>query len=579
MKLISKNKYFNITYGILLNLIFLIVCLIFVEQQYDMPDTSQYPVFISNGYYTFGFLNYFFCVICGALEVLIYPINAYLVLQVVFSFFALTAISVVFLQKYNLSAATFAIALLNSCYSIFQYTSISFTIYPALLGVAGILCIIHFSRREKWLLGVSIGIILMLLNVLFRIAVTEAVLIIGIFYVIGLSLAEFFAISKTKRKIKDFFLILFEKKRFLSFFVAVILCFSCHFVSNAINRSTPELKYYREYTNARSEVWDYDIPTYDVCPEKYDALGLSANDIELFRKGYMDDEGATPLSVLKGIRQIQQEYNAEHRSIIQVFQGMLAAIPVNIQGRIEPIMGYFSFGLTILLMLIFMKKRRLFIPLLIGTAMFILLFYLYYIGRTPYRTVHMIWVSSLVYMLYSFSFEELKEPFKRIYVCRRKIAVVCTLIVSLVFSPIVFYVSKITRFTLTTYSSVDNTKNLRKYISENKNSKFVFSRTSGLASVEDNVHYIVKSDLKNTAGFTATYYRYDACEAELEQFGYHNLYKSLLEKNVYLVDSNSSPDVEKLQEYLQKFYANGYKITYQRIASFDGQSVYLFEYI
>ena len=48
---------FNIIYALSLNTLFMVMCLLLVEQRYDMPDTSQYPVYISNGYYTFGFLN------------------------------------------------------------------------------------------------------------------------------------------------------------------------------------------------------------------------------------------------------------------------------------------------------------------------------------------------------------------------------------------------------------------------------------------------------------------------------------------------------------------------------------------
>ena len=576
MKRLIEKKYFNIIYALSLNTLFMVMCLLLVEQRYDMPDTSQYPVYISNGYYTFGFLNYFFCVICGALQSIIYPINAYIVLQVIFSFFALTAVSVVFLQKYNVSAATFAIILLNSSYALFQYTNISFTVYPALLGVSGILCIIHFSRRKKWIAGVIVGIILMMLNVLFRIAVTEAVLFIGVFYVIGLSLSEYFSYEKKNRKIKTFFLILFEKKRFFSFLAAIILCFSLHFISNAVNSATPELKYYHEYTAARSAVWDYTIPSYDTCPEKYDTLGLDANDLAMFRNGYMDDEGATPLSALKGMKKLQQEYNAKNKSIADVFKSMSVAIPSNISGKIEPLMGYFSFGLTTLLMLVFMKLRKWWIPLCLGIAMFVLLFYLHYIGRTPYRTVHMIWISALVYMLYSYSYDDLKDCFKSIYSGRRKIAMTVLLVVSIAFSPFVFYVSNLTRFTLTTYSAQDDTAELREYIADNQGKKFVFSRMSGLTNIEDNVHYIVQPPFKNTIYFTATYYRYDGYEAEVKQFGYQNLYKSLFEKDVYWIDSDSTPDVEKMLLYLQKHYGENKRVSFRKIQSFGGQSVYQF---
>ena len=577
MSNLVKTKYFKLFYAVAVNLVFLALCLLFVEQKYDMADSSQYPIFIYDGYYTFGFLNYFFCVICGAVQSLVYPISAYVVLQVVFSFFALTAISLIFLQKYHFAAATFAIALLNSCYSVFQYTNISFTVYPALLGVAGILCIIHFSRQKKWLAGVIAGVILLMLNVLFRYEVTEVVVFIGVFYVIGLSLTEYFGLERNRRKVKEFFLILFEPKRFFSFLVAVGFCFALFFVSHTIDNATPELKYFNEYTHARSAVWDYEIPSYDTCPEKYAALGLDENDIELFRKGYMDDQGATPLSVLKGMREIQQEYNAENRSVADVLKSMISAVPANIGGKIEPIMGYFSFGLTVLLMLVFMKTRRLLIPLFLGIPMLCLLYHLHNIGRTPYRTVHMIWISVLVYMLYSYSRRDLRDCFKRQYQSRRKTAVILLLVISVVMSPVVFYVSKIARFTISTYSAEDNTADLRKYVEEHPDMRFVFSRSSGLTAVDDNVHYIVKKDPDNTVTFTATYYRYDWYEDKLEKFGCRNLYEGLLEKDVYWIDGDASTVTESMKEYLQKHYSDSKQIVVNKIDSYSGQSVYKFE--
>lgn len=574
MKSIIRKKYFDLFYAVIINLIFAAVCLVFIEQKYDMHDTANYPVYISNGYYTFGFISYFACAICGALQSLIYPVNAYTVLQVIFSFYALTAVSVAYLQKYNIISGTFAIALLNSCYVIFQYTSISFTIYPALLGVAGIICIIHFAKRERWVLGTAVGISLLLLCSLYREQITLVVIFIGVMYVFGLSLAEHFSKINQDKSIKSFFARLFEKKRFISFLTAVALCGSLYAVSSHLCNSTEELKYYHEYTVARSDVWDYAIPEYEVCPEEYEKLGLDKNDLSLFRSGYMDDEGATTLQVLKGIKQIQGKYNAENRSYTDVLVSMLKSVPTNISGRMEPVLGYFSFGLTTLLMLIFMRKNRLFIPLAIAAAILPFLFYLHLIGKFPYRTVHVLWISAAAYMLYSFSYEDMKPFFQKLYIKNRKKLLVLLLAFTLCITPVVFWVSKISRFTLDFTSQTDTTPNLRKYIEDSDVRKFVFSRNAGLASTEDNVHYIVKNKYTDKiAGFDGTYYRYEAYEDAKKEFGYTNLYKALFEDEVYFVDSGDGKDIDRFQLYLQKYYSEGKTVTHKQIDKIDGMII------
>lgn len=86
-----------------------------------------------------------------------------MILQILFSIAAFIAISIVFLQKLNVWVATSAIFIVNGFYSVLQYTNISFTLYPSLLGAAGLLCIIHYSKRKKWMFGVCAGVIFILL--------------------------------------------------------------------------------------------------------------------------------------------------------------------------------------------------------------------------------------------------------------------------------------------------------------------------------------------------------------------------------------------------------------------------------
>ena len=464
----------NVLFALIINFVFMGVVLLLFPMQYDMPDTVGYPKYIVMGEYSFGIISWFFCYLCGALQKIIFPVNAFVVIQVALSYLSFVELSYVFLQKYNKKIAILMILFINSFYAVFQYVNISFTIYPSFLGITGIVYIIHFTKREKWILGSVIGVLNIAVCSLYRFSVLESVLFMGVFYVIGMSVSEFFCMKKSQRKAKDFFSILFERKRLLCFLCAVVICFSLNYISNSINTSTESLKYYREYTSTRATVWDYKIPEFNLCAEEYEAIGLDKNDLKMLELGYMDDEGATTLDNLKQIKKIRDKYQSNHADLFSILKSMVVTVPLNIRGFGERAVGYISVGFVCVVFLLFLKKKMYFIPTFLALAVFALSFYLWYNGRTPYRTVHALWLSSLVFLMYSFPVN--KEEYRKRFISllNRKSVAICLAVGLSLFMIGGLYYSQKASFTIESFSNNDTSHKLKEYIKKNNEKKVYF---------------------------------------------------------------------------------------------------------
>lgn len=568
-----------VAFSAIINLIVFLLFMCFYTLHYEMPDNLGYSQYIAEGDYTFGQMGYFICAFFGLIQKIIYPFNAFVFMHLFFSFVAFVSVTVVFMCKFNKVFAVLATLLFNAFYAVSHYGNISFTRDPALFCVAGFLLVVHFVNKKEWKIPIAIGTLLVLVGSMYRFRVFEVSVLLVAILVFGQSLTQYFSIEKASRNIKKFFAVLFEKKRLIVAILLVALCYSTQGISYLINTSTPELAYYREYTMIRAKVFDYPIPDYQECKEEYDKINFDANDVEMLRAWYLDDEGAFTLDNLKEIRKIQQNYFSEHRDYVRLVKNMITTELANAKALGDKGVAMFGFGVLVLAFIVVMKKRAYFVPLFLSVVIFGLYIVLWNTERVPpFRGVYMLWVSAQAYMLYSFSLSDAKPFFVKLLNEKRKVTTAIISVAVTLTSALGFYLSIASNYTLPSYSNVDTSVELKEYFEENKDKKFELSRATGLTDTNNNVLYITETVYKDNQSyfFNNTYYRYENYERHMREFGTDNMYSNLLNDNVYFVCNTENDHSKIMNTYLNKYYGNSDNISYTAVDSFKNYVIYKF---
>lgn len=588
---LTDKKYFNLVYAFILNAVVMAVFLMIFNFKYELPDDLVYSQLLADEAYDFHFMNYILCVLFGTVQKVIFPFTAYVFVSLFFSFCAFVAISKVFLDRFNLAVATGIILVLNGFFAVNHYETIAFTKMAGLLSVAGFLCLIHYSQKNKWKTGIIVGGILILLGSMYRFEIFEVSVAVAFFFVLGKSFADYFTVEKGERKAGDFFKILFEKKRLISVIVIVALCFSAQFVSTKITTSTEELSYFTEYTKARSAVYDYEIPPYDECKEEYDKIGIDENDMKMLKNGYMDDEGALTLENLKAMKTIQDNYEQDGSSYIDTLKLMLVSEAGNIRavwknGTVDirnhgihagnKGISYFILLIIFGLFVLMMRKRNYFIPIALLFVAFAFYFYLWLSLKVPYRAVYTILLGLSVYMLYSFAGEQIRPIYQKLYAKYRKTGLCVFLVLSVLLSCAGTYLSHIYLQYVVYFAPSESMEILSEYIENNSDKKYELSRSYGICTYSDNIYTVNKTPTdKNYLRYPCTYYGYPAIKEESRNFGTDNMYSNLLNDNVYFVDDSKKSQVDMMEEYLNKYYADG-KVKKEIVDSVDKHIIYKF---
>ena len=588
MTKLQEKKYFKMGYALLLNAVIMAFFLIVFPLHYEMPDDHSYSQFITDGNYIFYIVDLVLGYIIGMLQRIVYPINAYVIVSIVFSFVSFVSITRVFLDKFSLVIATAMSFVMLGFFGVNHYETVAFTRMPALMCLAGLLCVFHYTnKKEHWKLWTVIGVVLVLLGSLYRFLIFEVSVVVFVFYYIGKSITDYFGIDKSLRCLKDFLHIALKPKRIISLSVAVVLCFAVHYASYAIYDFDADYNYYRQYTSARSSVYDYDIPKYEDAKEEYNAINIDENDLELLKAGYFDQNGALSLKQLQSINEIGKKYRKTSNSYIGILKLMLISEIGNVRavwkngtieivnnGRVAGGKGvvYFLIGILLLLFIVLMKKRYLFIPILLGIISLALYYYLWIDNKVPFRAVYPILIGFTVLLMYSFSYDGLRQRFQKRNKCFKKKAVpICIILIfSMLFSGWGVYLSTIYNQYIDFHSDYYNQVNLYKYFEINKNSKYVIARNCPEHTLTDNIYFTEENPkYRNYEVFSGTYYNLPFIRERMERFGTENMYRYLLSEKTYFVVYAEDSHADMMKAYLQKYYSNGKTVDYKIVDTID----------
>lgn len=557
MDFVKQHK--NTIFSFSINAVIFILFLLFSSFHYDMADTMVFSEHIASGDNYIIFTNYLLCWLAGVLQKLIYPVNAYVLIELIVSFIAFCAITYVLTDKFNSFCSGCTTIVLYAFFGVNHYATASFTLTAALLSVSGLFCLFHFVMKDKSIIGIIVGIVLSVFGSMYRFNVFITVFFIfGLYYIVyNLVISK----SKFSLKMKKFF-----NLKFIVAFILLITCaFSCKTISSFVY-NFPEMQYYSEYTSARSRVYDYYIPTYSEAKADYDKIGVSKNDLVMLQKLYMDDEGAFSIEKLKSIDQVKSKYY-KSISLFTTIKNMVKIEALDaLFGFNDKGMLIWIFAIALIILLITMKKRYYFIPIVLLFGVGVIYLYLWIIQRCVYRVVYGPVFAAVLCMIYSINVKDIREWVKKFYnkmysnITMKKRVHAGFLAFVLFFSAVVLPISFHGNLYMEGASShPDGYDEMISYIKSNPDKKFEFSKVS-MPTVKDQCEnpliINVPNSYKNTITFDGTYYRDISSNKAIKDFGTNNLYRNLINNdNVYFVDSKQSTDMKYFEIYLNEHYS------------------------
>lgn len=312
-------------------------------------------------------------------------------------------------------------------------------------------------------------------------------------------------------------------------------------------------------------MYDYYILTYSEAKSDYDKIGVSENDLVMLQKLYMDDEGAFSIEKLKSIDQVKSKY---YKSIslfttvknMVMIEGLDALFGFNDKGML-----IWIFAIALIILLITMKKRYYFIPLVLLFGVGVIYLYLWIIQRCVYRVVYGPVFVAVLCMIYSINVKDIREWVKKFYnkmysnITMKKRVYAGFLAFVLVFSAVVLPISFHGNLYMEGASShPDGYDEMISYIKSNPDKKFEFSKVS-MPTVknqyENPLIINIPNSYKNTITFGGTYYRDISSNKAIKDFGANNLYRNLINNNVYFVNLKQSSDMKYFEIYLNEYYS------------------------
>ena len=176
--------------SLLINIIFLVGIVLVIGVHFELSDDWVISKNIANGSYDMIFCNYFLQVITGLLQKLIYPYNAFVILQIAFGFLSLTTISYILFDTFKFKKGIWFVLFIECVFAVNAYSLITFTKTAGLLMVAGGLLML-WAYHEKKHLGYSVfGMVLVLFGSFYRFQIFYSVLAVFGFFIIACILAK-----------------------------------------------------------------------------------------------------------------------------------------------------------------------------------------------------------------------------------------------------------------------------------------------------------------------------------------------------------------------------------------------------
>lgn len=564
---ISKS---NLGMAILINLCAVALVFLFCDSKYEVSDDFVMASILS-GAYGNGLNSHmiFVNVILGYMLMPLYyffpQISWYYIFQILLIFLSAVTITFLLFEWMENAKAKILSVLLLAFFACDAYILVQFVKTAVWAVMAGSLMFIWALFHKKRYTQILFGAFLCLIGAWIRFSV---VYIAGVFILLILcyETVKLFMAQKAKKHLgRKLFEIL------ICGMLLVLMAYAGQWFDSYIYNSNEAYKYFKEYNLARSKIVDHVIEDYSIYSEELKELGVSENDFYMITTWSFADNDVFSLETLKEIQKVVLEKE-------DALRGGMTDILNKLQSR--EFLKYpvclaclMLFGLGV-----FLNHKRWWMmlgPLAGGGA---LLFYFSYRGRSVYRVEYAVFLSVFVSGLYFW--ENQKELLGDTCADKDYIRKVCrTALIILCVGSLALYVPDREYKYVDSQSRreyIDNTfyaswnygaGKLRKVVNRDK------PENGLLKELEGNNQNFYFLDFNTT--IQTLYYEWCPWEALpsgyyhnflylggittnfpdvngiLEERGYSNQLKSLIEENVYLVDNKG---VDLKVEFLREHY-------------------------
>ena len=534
---------------------------------YELSDDWFFAKNIAEGHYDFTFCSYFIQLLTGLLQKVIYPVNAFLLLQIIFCYISFTTVSFVFMEHLGTKRGFFVSVLIGAFFSFNGICMTTFTKTAAILCVAGLVIMTWSYCEGRSKLNMVYGFFLLLFGSFYRFKIIySAFAMFAVFMGARvLACAELRNLRATFQTIKG------VRPVRIVLMIALIFgtLYSVNCASKAIIYSGEGMEYYREYNSLRSSIVDFDMPSYSdpEVAQKLQAVGVSENDYKMLRKWYMDDQGVGNIETLKAVCAVQA---AEGRSPQQAIKDMLRQSWKNVTNfTAEGCLIWICVLLAVGYFLLRGGKSWIYVTaLFLGVA--VLYSYLWIEGRSNYRAVFSIWISESVFLGYSVKFTESRRWVQKLLQKsdgsrELAVAICAALIVCITNNTAGKIVSALSLEEEYDASAVEE------YIlSADEDTKFVLCRNAYLSFRNSTQLYNplileMNEAFSRCLYYSTPYYAHPSYNRMLDDIGLENLYTDIIDNpNAFLIDYE---DIKMFVEYLNEQYGNGKTYGYENVTT------------
>lgn len=579
----------EILLAVLLNLLFLASVLALCDVKYEVSDDFIMSAIMSGAYG--GSLNphlIFINILWGYLLLPFYSvfpqISWYLVFQLVLCFLSFTLVSYMVLKKLNRSMAIMIIVLLLTVFGSDAYILVQFTKTAMIAVMGGSIVFIWALFEEKSL----------------RIEISAAILCVfgtwlrfNIIYLAGgfllfILIVEIVHMWRAYANYRSFFKQI--GKIAGAGILLILVAGGCAAFDQYSYNKDPEYQYFREYSEARAAIVDASDYGYEAYAEELQKLGVSENDYRMMRNWNFADNEVYSLDIMQKTAEIIKDYSKN----VEISK---ETILENIQNR--GLQGYPVFIACVVLTVlgIVFQKKWCWTGMITWGVGFLYIVYFFLIERTVYRTEYAVFLGGFLCILYFWKQPEFKNQ-REVVECRRICVIISTVCLFLqlpLYLPDrsyqdvdswgrkeyienTFYESW--NYTASKYRKVVNrgskSEELINEIETHKENLYLldFQTTMQVlyydwnpwkaipAGTFDNVLYL--------AGVTTNF---PDCNEILKKYNAEQPLKALVNKNVYLVDSEWKTLDQKIQYLQERYYPEATAELYNEL---DGYQIWKF---
>lgn len=397
--MIQKIKHNTFLFAILINLLFLFISIFIFHPHFEVVD-DQYMAFLAEGVYgSRSSMLVFTNLLYGKILSFFYSIYAgirwYSILQISLLFIAFTSITYTLIKTGGNQLGTLLSFFLLLCFSYEGYVFIQYTKSAGYICAAGYLLMFHTlspiskSNKRQLIIGTVLGGILVILGNLLRkesfYAVSLFMLCLGLYELIQI-------IRNTNRAslLKSVFQYSYP------FLIVILLSLGAnlYYTETVINKS--DWNTYWQFNQKSIKLRDYNKLNWEGYEDAYSAIGVSENDVYLYKSWSFGDSDNYNLELMDQMLQIQGN-RAINLDLIKSF------ITENYNIFFSPNSITYSFILFLCIyILVCIRQKHLPFSSLYAVIVLISSYsYFFYVERLPHRTIVLLIFSTTLIIAYT----------------------------------------------------------------------------------------------------------------------------------------------------------------------------------